>query len=100
MLNKRHTDWNEILPYVIFAYIRRIKNSQKWHLFLSVTAESFNPTDVILTRKEAQKLYNVNDYVKTVHQRLLGAKNCSDNIHNAQLKQLEYFNRNKKRNRW
>ena len=95
-VNKKHNNWHEILSYVVFAYNVSYHESTKFSPFnLVYGREPLIPTDISLS---GGQIDNINDIdAKVLYEKLNYARQLAlDNIKNAQVKQMQYFNKKRK----
>ena len=90
-------DWDQILPFVTFAYNSSIQESSKYTPFYLVHGrEAVLPSDVVMG-VQTNKALEENAYVQMISSSLAKARDQARlNILNSGLKNAKYFNRDRK----
>ena len=75
-INRHHTDWDEHIPYLLFAYNTSVHPTTKRTPFwLTYGRDPILPIDIALRTSSQRPQYNINAYSKMLAQRLTEAAN-------------------------
>ena len=87
-VNKKHNNWHEILPYVVFAYNVSYHESTKFSPFnLVYGREPLIPTDISLSSSQVDNISDID--AKVLYEKLNYARQLAlDNIKHAQVKKM------------
>ena len=75
-VNRHHTDWDEHIPYLLFAYNTSVHPTTKRTPFwLTYGRDPILPIDIALRTSSQRPQYNINAYSKMLAERLTEAAN-------------------------
>ena len=98
-VEKSGRDWDEHLPYVLFAYRASLQEStQESPFFLLYGRDPLLPSELCLNAPQEQQLWELDDYAREMTEQMTEAwKLAQESIGRAQKKQKRYYDQRSKK---